>query len=597
MRTKVLHGRTIQYRKDIGKRSFDLYLNFLAECCRVRLPHASFYLSALQYIEQRDFTKLVELADVLSSQLYEDASMHFEAHQFSLLVRKYPWPKDLVSLDPEAEAVRKFLLSERKCALTNRLFKTLLRPWTKSPRISRDYIQRLDKMRSFIRYVLGDSVPQDVFSQSEFGPGSSIGVTGNATNRARKLLGRWTVTPRAYTMALNACGSHAQIRELLLLDPRHAPYHTVCEELFTERFHERCDVVNNNKITFVPKTAITHRAIAIEPLLNGYLQKGIDLVMRKRLQRVGVDLSNQQKNQQLARIGSVDGSCGYVTIDLSSASDTLATEVVRYLLPPSWFDLLNACRSHEGELPNKLGIRYEKFCSMGNGFCFPLESLIFASAVSAAGGKLGVDSLVYGDDIITTPAVAHELLRNLDLLGFKVNKRKTFLAGPFRESCGGDWFNGEDVRPFTLDYKFDSLESVFKTLNLTRRNMRTTSYFNWLTFDFFGVPQQLRFVRPFDGPPDTAVTVEWDVYRDSRFYSFNKRLWCHRWTELLSSSVPDLRIAHQIGYSIALLYGALQGVNPVAPFTLRRKSRTKVRQVSGSGASSNWVPAPRNSMS
>lgn len=395
-------------------------------------------------------------------------------------------------------------------------------------------------------------------------------------------------------MALNACGSHAQIRELLLLDPEHAPYHTVCEELFIERFNERCDVVNNNKITFVPKTAITHRAIAIEPLLNGYLQKGIDLVMRKRLQRVGVDLSNQQRNQQFAQIGSVDGSCGYVTIDLSSASDTLATEVVRYLLPPSWFDLLNACRSHEGELPNKLGIRYEKFCSMGNGFCFPLESLIFASAVSAAGGKLGVDSLVYGDDIITTPAVSHELLRNLDLLGFKVNKRKTFLAGPFRESCGGDWFKGEDVRPFTLDYKFDSLESVFKTLNLTRRNMRTSSYFDWLTFDFFSVPQQLRFVRPFDGPSDTAVTVEWDIYRDSRFYSFNKRLWCHRWIELLSSSVPDSRVAHQVGYSIALLYGALQGVNPVAPFTLRRKSRTKVRQLSGSGASSNWVPAPQN---
>jgi hypothetical protein len=85
---------------------------------------------------------------------------------------------------------------------------------------------------------------------------------------------------------------------------------------------------------------------------------------------------------------------------------------------------------------------------MGNGFTFELESLIFASLAFAAGaGDDGRTFTVFGDDIIVQTDVAAEVLALLRYCGFETNDRKTFVKGPFRESCGGDYFNGVLVTP------------------------------------------------------------------------------------------------------------------------------------------------------
>jgi len=55
------------------------------------------------------------------------------------------------------------------------------------------------------------------------------------------------------------------------------------------------------------------------------------------------------------------------------------------------------------------------------------------------------DVIVYGDDIIVP---AHEYTRVASALksfGFKVNEKKSFYKGHFRESCGADFFMGYDV--------------------------------------------------------------------------------------------------------------------------------------------------------
>lgn len=237
---------------------------------------------------------------------------------------------------------------------------------------------------------------------------------------------------------------------------------------FSDKFRERVRLVEHNKITFVPKTAKTHRSIAVEPLVNGYVQKGIDQVMRKRLRRIGIDLSDQSGNSEYARLGSLDNSDqSFVTIDLSMASDSLATEVVRQLVPAAWFELLNALRS-KSFLLDDVEYKFEKFCSMGNGFCFPLQTLIFTAACKAVGaGVPGLDFKVYGDDIIVRRCHAEPVIRLLGELGFKTNTDKTFITGPFRESCGRDWFSGEDVRPFILDFRLDSVEALIKFHNLS----------------------------------------------------------------------------------------------------------------------------------
>jgi len=57
-------------------------------------------------------------------------------------------------------------------------------------------------------------------------------------------------------------------------------------------------------------------------------------------------------------------------------------------------------------------------------------------------GNFGVN----GDDIIVPTRICGKVLRLLELLGFQVNEDKTFVEGPFRESCGGDYFQGKNLR-------------------------------------------------------------------------------------------------------------------------------------------------------
>jgi hypothetical protein len=93
---------------------------------------------------------------------------------------------------------------------------------------------------------------------------------------------------------------------------------------------------------------------------------------------------------------------------------------------------------------------------MGNGFTFELETLLFL-ALAWVSTELSDETpvfkenlTVFGDDIIV-PVKALRLLENaLRFCGFEPNPEKTFGDGPFRESCGGDFFLGEDVRPYFL---------------------------------------------------------------------------------------------------------------------------------------------------
>lgn len=574
--------RTKAFNQSLRKDSFKIYERLLLQLCS---DHSGFGSSqtVLACVMAKDWRGLLDLADSLSGQMYTTATEHFVANQFAALIKKFPWTPSQVKLDPEGTAVAKFLKSEHSCKRTNQRFRAFAR---RSPHES-----HLQRMRGYISHVLGDSPNlSKILDGCGFGPGASIGVHGNATNVARKLLARWSVSPATFGYVALAVARHEQVREMLLLRSSRTRYTADTLDLHRSLV-EKCDVVNHNKIVFVPKTAKTARSIAIEPLMNGFIQKGVDLYMRNLLKRVNVNLEDQSWNRELARRGSLDDSDdGAVTIDLSSASDSMATEMVRYLLPPEWFELLNALRCKSGQLAGVL-LPYQKFCSMGNGFCFPLESLIFAAAVNTAGGKLGVDSSVYGDDIIVPKRLSSDLLGLLKVLGFSVNSDKTFLSGPFRESCGADWYGGKDVRPFTLDFDLDCIQSIFKILNLTKRNDMTTSFFSALDLSWFKVPEFLRLMRPYKGQSDTAVTVSLDTFMSSSHARWVKTLYAWSWRELIATPVADRVIMMDKAYSYALVFGALSGVTSTDPFTLRRETHTKLRRVTGSGAYSNWLPA------
>lgn len=207
--------------------------------------------------------------------------------------------------------------------------------------------------------------------------------------------------------------------------------------------------VRGNVLFTVPKNSEIDRVAAKEPDLNMFMQKGFGNQIRKALRRRGIDLNDQTRNQELSRIGSATKA--YATIDLSSASDTLSRELVRFLLPESWYYYLDLVRSRETLIGDEWHLN-EMFSSMGNGATFELESLVFYALARATSYLVGVRGVisVYGDDIIVPTQMAQPMILVLEACGFKPNESKSFtrIDDPIRESCGKHWYNGLDVTPF-----------------------------------------------------------------------------------------------------------------------------------------------------
>lgn len=230
-------------------------------------------------------------------------------------------------------------------------------------------------------------------------------------------------------------------------------------------------VVPGNSVITVPKNYKTDRTIAKEPCMNVYVQKGIGQLIRRKLKRVGIDLDTQANNQKAALTGSLDGSLA--TVDLSMASDTVSFELVSFLLPNDWWFALEQSRSPVGVLPDGTVLKYQKFSSMGNGYTFELETLIFWAIAQqvCCSNVLEKDKsvLVYGDDIIIRSEVCSEFLRRLWQAGFTPNESKTFYSGPYRESCGKHYFCGIDITPFYVRRPVKSLDRLFLVHNNLHR--------------------------------------------------------------------------------------------------------------------------------
>jgi hypothetical protein len=210
-------------------------------------------------------------------------------------------------------------------------------------------------------------------------------------------------------------------------------------------------VVDYSKYSFVNKTRTVARGICTEPTTNMWFQLGLANAMEERCKRLwGLDLSVQpDKNRLLARVGSIDDAL--CTIDLESASDSIGLSMLRQLLPRSFMGLLEALRCPRTQLPTGRLLELNMVSTMGNGFTFPLETMLFAAVVRGVarvvGCKLdGSNFGVFGDDIICPSSLYRNVTHVLSVLGFTVNASKSFVEGPFRESCGADFYEGVNVR-------------------------------------------------------------------------------------------------------------------------------------------------------
>lgn len=332
--------------------------------------------------------------------------------------------------DLRAAAVKSFFDSERACYLSNERL---------SPLVHDDYSSvpegvRLivSTARKYLAHLLG---PCPDLPPGRFGPGATYGDKGRLTTVPDKMSTRPTLTSGAYPFLFQWSGTQ---------------WASACSDASRPPLF-----VRGNRFTTVPKDSKKDRGICIEPSINLFYQLGYGSVIKSRLlTNAGVNLSlSQDLHRQVVCDASSQGHLA--TIDLSSASDTVCKNLVKLLLPERWFSALDDLRSPSTFIEGKW-VYLEKFSSMGNGYTFELETVIFQSLVFSLMTHLGFlpregkNLFVFGDDIIVPTDVASDVCAMLSYFGFTVNKDKTFITGSFRESCGADFFLGKSVRPFFL---------------------------------------------------------------------------------------------------------------------------------------------------
>lgn len=335
-----------------------------------------------------------------------------------------------LGVDRYQAALAKFLEAEEMCRVTNQKFSRWSRgEFNFSPRVEAVLFSAQRK----IARVLGEC-PALSDLKFRFGPGATTTRTKREANTALKL-GDALVCSEALLPILP---------DFLAEFPRWVGLSE------TEDVKTLPVEVHPGRVAFVPKDWKTYRGVVVEPMLNTLFQLGVGDYISARLSKCGLSIRDQTKNQRLAKYGSMTGVLA--TLDLSSASDTISYELVAHLLPIEWFTLLSYGITPEIEVKtSELGptrrLWQEKFSSMGNGFTFPLETLIFWALTAACCEGEESDVSVYGDDIICPSWRAPEVARVLADLGFAVNPDKSFWSGPFRESCGKDYVLGTDIRP------------------------------------------------------------------------------------------------------------------------------------------------------
>jgi len=286
-------------------------------------------------------------------------------------------------------------------------------------------------------------------------------------------------------------------------------------------------VVSDSRISTVPKSYIIDRTICIEPSVNMLFQLSTGKLLERVLRSLGICLSEQPDiNRQLAFEGSLDSS--YSTIDLRSASDTVSLALCERLLPRAWYQWLLMIRSPSTTIRGE-SVELNMMSTMGNGFTFPLQTLLFTALVHASYNLLGVKTHdrnhrlrygVFGDDIVVVRNVFGLVCKNLTECGFLLNEDKTFHSGSFRESCGHDWLSGISVRPVYVS-KLDTMQDRVSLVNrLIRWSTRTKILIpRTVGLLIHSIPKERINYVPFYESDDAGIKCTLGAYKRTELYS------------------------------------------------------------------------------
>lgn len=361
-------------------------------------------------IRARQVGPLCELCETEALKYYSLSTFRVLRQVRALISKNESLSDDAVC---RSSAITSFMRNETVCRITNRRLAWFAQRPERNP-----WQSHIQRMQEVIGGILGDAK----------------GWLDQIPKLVKVSSGATADLPKRQSMP------YLKLRRRIPCTLKARPFVTTLASMLG--YEVECQIRTANRITFVPKNYKTHRTIACEPTGNLPFQLAFDTYVKGALRPFGIDLKNGQAlHQRLAQQASIDGlNC---TVDFENCSDTVSLAAVGLLLPPDWYQLLDALRCPQFSADFGSGW-YAKFSSMGNGTTFGLETLILYAAAIAVGAKA---PKVYGDDVILSAALLEEYTGLTRFLGFRVNRAKTFSSGPFRESCGGDYYNGVNVTP------------------------------------------------------------------------------------------------------------------------------------------------------
>lgn len=416
----------------------------LSLCEKIDTPKSLAVYLCLLY----DNLSLLEQVRISPQDYLTADSFQIDYFIFSFLSK---WKGLDVKLDTKKIATESWKFSESRCAEINKRFE----PDAKPVKSGLEAILYSAQMK--IANVLG---PLDIFAcveRGRWGPGATYDMRRLA-GLDNKISNIVSVTRSCLKLGRAVIECDPVWFECLSGIRPDGPY-SVLDSCFS--------ITRGSRFLTVPKNAKTDRCISAEPTMNGFIQAGAGRYIRERLAKLGVRLDDQSINQSMAQRAFTEH---LATLDLRSASDTISRELVMTLLPIDWACFLDDLRSKSTRVDGTWTI-LEKFSSMGNGFTFELETLIFwALSKSCLEHSNSRDILaVYGDDLIVPSEAATLVTEVLEYCGFELNMEKSFISGSFYESCGRHYFNGSDVTPV---YQKNLVNSSAELLRLSNRLVR-----------------------------------------------------------------------------------------------------------------------------
>jgi hypothetical protein len=314
------------------------------------------------------------------------------------------------------------------------------------------------RARAIVHFVLGRFDIEEFFEKTRHSAGSSIGVPFTDTSLESKFSLPWSITE----------GCKSYFLEYLNWDTN------LCQALASSRGDSLFNVVSGSRATTVDKTDDKRRFIAVEPTCNMFMQQGLMSMMYDRFSSIGLNLESlPDEHRRRAWISSI--TLNEATIDWSSASDSVSIGLLSWLLPQEWLSPILQTRSPVTQI-NESWENLAMFATMGNACTFPLETLVFwayGHAVRLSSNPL-TNTLypeweefkcvsVFGDDCIVPTELAEAYIEVLTSIGFTINKEKSFYGTyPFRESCGGDYYRGYDVRPYYIKRPVSTRKSAIE---------------------------------------------------------------------------------------------------------------------------------------